>query len=59
MRTGASATRAAGGILTGATATLKDLDGHWRFAYSHSRDKLGDSDVRPLSYMVIYYCVIR
>jgi hypothetical protein len=42
--------RGVGGILTGATAALKDLDGLWRFAYSHSRDKLGDSDVRPLSY---------
>ena len=33
--------RGVGGILTGATAALKDMDGLWRFAYSHNRDRLG------------------
>ncbi len=42
--------RGVGGILTGATAALRDMDGLWRFAYSHSRDRLGDSDIRPPSY---------
>ena len=42
--------RGVGGILTGATAALKDMDGLWRFAYSHSRDRLGDSDVRSPGY---------
>ena len=42
--------RGVGGILTGATAALRDLDGLWRFAYSHSRDRLGDADVKPPSY---------
>ena len=42
--------RGVGGILTGATAALKDMDGLWRFAYSHSRDKLGDSEVRAPGY---------
>ena len=42
--------RGVGGILTGATAALKDMDGLWRFAYSHSRDKLGDSDIRAPAY---------
>ena len=42
--------RGVGGILTGATAALKDMDGLWRFAYSHNRDRLGDSDIRSLSY---------
>lgn len=42
--------RGVGGILTGATAAMKDWDGLWRFAYSHSRDALGDSDVRHPGY---------
>ena len=42
--------RGVGGILTGATAALKDLDGLWRFSYSHNRDNLGDTDMRSLSY---------
>ena len=42
--------RGVGGILTGATAALKDMDGLWRFAYSHSRDRLGDSDIRAPAY---------
>ena len=42
--------RGVGGILTGATAALKDMDGLWRFSYSHSRDNIGDTDLKPLSY---------
>ena len=42
--------RGVGGILTGATAALKDMDGLWRFAYSHTRDRLGDSDIRTPGY---------
>jgi hypothetical protein len=42
--------RGVGGILTGATAALKDMDGLWRFCYSHSRDEIGDTDLKPLSY---------
>jgi hypothetical protein len=42
--------RGVGGILTGATAAMKDWDGLWRFAYSHSRDALGDTDVRSPGY---------
>ena len=42
--------RGVGGILTGATAALRDFDGLWRFAYSHSRDNLGDSDVKSPAY---------
>ena len=42
--------RGVGGILTGATAALKDMDGLWRFAYSHTRDRLGDSDIRAPAY---------
>ena len=42
--------RGVGGILTGATAALKDMDGLWRFAYSHNRDRLGDSDIRAPAY---------
>ena len=42
--------RGIGGILTGAMAALQDWDGLWRFAYSHSRDKLGDADVRSPTY---------
>ena len=42
--------RGVGGILTGATAALKDMDGLWRFAYSHSRDRLGDFDIRAPAY---------
>ena len=42
--------RGVGGILTGATAALKDMDGLWRFAYSHTRDRLGDSDIRAPGY---------
>jgi len=42
--------RGVGGILTGATAALRDMDGLWRFTYSHNRDNLGDSDMRPLGY---------
>ncbi|MBR2837154.1 MAG: hypothetical protein IKE55_00045 [Kiritimatiellae bacterium] len=42
--------RGVGGILTGATAALRDWDGLWRFAYSHSRDGLKDADVRSPGY---------
>ena len=42
--------RGVGGILTGAAAALKDMDGLWRFSYSHGRDNLGDADLKPLSY---------
>ena len=42
--------RGVGGILTGATAALKDMDGLWRFAYSHNRDRLGDSEIRTPGY---------
>ena len=42
--------RGVGGILTGATAAMRDWDGLWRFAYSHSKDNLGDSDVRVPGY---------
>lgn len=40
--------RGVGGILTGAMAALQDWDGLWRFAYSHNRENLGDTDAsRP------------
>lgn len=42
--------RGVGGILTGAMASLQDWDGLWRFAYSHSRDSLGDRDQRAPGY---------
>ena len=42
--------RGVGGILTGATAALRDWDGLWRFAYSHSRDNLKDVDMRSPGY---------
>ena len=42
--------RGVGGILTGAMAALQDWDGLWRFAYSHSRDRLRDADVRSPGY---------
>lgn len=42
--------RGVGGILTGAMASLQDWDGLWRFAYAHSRDGLGNRDVRGQSY---------
>ena len=42
--------RGVGGILTGATAALRNWDGLWRFAYSHSRDNLKDVDVRSPGY---------
>ena len=42
--------RGVGGILTGATAALRDWDGLWRFAYSHNRDNLKDADVRSPGY---------
>ncbi|MBQ3289455.1 MAG: hypothetical protein IJH50_08620 [Kiritimatiellae bacterium] len=42
--------RGVGGILTGAMASLQDWDGLWRFAYSHSRDSLGDRDQRSPGY---------
>ena len=42
--------RGMGGILTGAMAALQGWDGMWRFAYSHSRDALGDADVKSPGY---------
>ena len=42
--------RGAGGMLTGAMAALQGWDGLWRFAYSHSRDRLGNRDRRSLGY---------
>ncbi|MBR0055707.1 MAG: hypothetical protein IJP66_00100 [Kiritimatiellae bacterium] len=42
--------RGVGGILTGAMAALQGWDGLWRFAYAHSRDNLGDTDFRRMSY---------
>jgi len=42
--------RGVGGILTGATAAMKDWDGLWRFAYSHSRYNLKDADVSAPGY---------
>ena len=42
--------RGVGGILTGATGALQNWDGLWRFAYSHSRDSLGDADIRSPGY---------
>ena len=42
--------RGVGGILTGATAAMGDWDGLWRFAYSHTKDGLGDTDVRAPGY---------
>ena len=38
--------RGMGGILAGAMSALQDWDGMWRFAYSHTRDGLGDRDIR-------------
>ena len=42
--------RGVGGILAGAMAALQGWDGLWRFAYSHSRDGLGDASVRSPGY---------
>ena len=42
--------RGVGGVLTGATAALRDVDGLWRFAYSHSSKGLLDSDVSAPGY---------
>ena len=42
--------RGVGGILTGAAAAMGDWDGLWRFAYSHTKDNLGDADVRAPGY---------
>ena len=37
-------------MLTGVMAAMQDWDGLWRFAYSHSRDRLGDADIRCPGY---------
>ena len=42
--------RGIGGILTGAAAALRDIDGLWRFAYAHSCEGLLDEDVRTPGY---------
>ena len=42
--------RGVGGILAGAMAALQGWDGLWRFAYAHSREGLGNRDIRGQSY---------
>ena len=42
--------RSMAGILTGAMAALQDWDGLWRFDYSHTRDNIGDRDIRESSF---------
>ena len=48
--TGPGRYRGMGGILTGAMAALQDWDGLWRFDYSHTRDNIGDRDIREGSF---------
>ena len=42
--------RGVGGILTGAMAAQQGWDGLWRFAYAHSREGLGNRDIKGQSY---------
>ena len=48
--TGPGRYRGMGGILAGAMAALQDWDGLWRFDYSHTRDNIGDRDIREGSF---------
>jgi hypothetical protein len=42
--------RGIGGLLTGATASIRAWDGLWRFAYAHNCEGLGDGDLRRPGY---------